>query len=878
MRLALIFALVVGLQFASTAQKKYAAQWRQSEIKIDGLLNEPDWQTAVWADDFSQHEPSNGEAASQRTSFALRYDKKMLYVAIVAYDSEPEKIVERLSRRDTKEGDFVEVSFDSYFDHRTAFEFTVSAAGVKADALITNDGDSQDDNWNAVWMVKTSVNSEGWVAEIAIPMNQLRFDAKADVKTWGIQVVRHLFRKGEYDIWANFTKEETGWVQHFGQLTDLKDIDAGRQIEVLPYALTKLETYEKEPENPFRSSGHEWQNTLGMDSKLGITNNLTLDLTINPDFGQVEADPSEVNLSGYETFFQEKRPFFVEGGNITRFNLSSFGGSFARDNLFYSRRIGRSPSYYPDVADNEYVDMPNNSRIVAAMKLSGKTAKGVSVGIIESVTRPEKAVIKSPDLSDIGSWLSREEEVEPLTNYTVARVQKDIEKGDMQLGAIFTSTNRRIDDDNLDFLHKNAYTGGIDFTKYWKNRKYFFKANAAYSYVEGSEEAISETQMAHRRYYQRPDADYLEYDPTRTHLSGHGGELSFGKSASKGWRYILAGTWRSPGFETNDIGYLRLSDRINELFWIGYRWSEPVGPFNSVNIGFAQWQGWNFGGDPLYWGLELNFNFNFKNYWYFGTGFNYDGPSVSMSELRGGPALQTNGGLSNWNNISTDSRKKLVLELGSFHSVGGEHSYRTHNYWGGLSYRPLGALKLSVNSEYSYNHSQMQYVEQFESDELDTKYMFASIERRTMAVFFRIDLSLTPDLSIQYFGQPFVASGAYSQYKTITNPAADNLADRYRLIPENELSYDAANELYTYSTQGQSYEFATPDFNSKYFLSNLVIRWEFSPGSALYVVWSQNRSDYVAQGNFKLQSDLRQLFQSYPGNIFLLKLSYRLPL
>ena len=411
-----------------------------------------------------------------------------------------------MSRRDGFDGDWVEVNIDSYFDQRTAFSFTASVSGVKGDEAITNNGNNWDATWDPIWHLETSIDNKGWVAEIQIPFTQLRFSNNAE-QIWGLQFTRRFFRKEELSNWQYIPQDEAGWVHHFGELRGIKGIQPKKQMEISPYVVSKMNTYEKKPGNPF-ADGRDYGYDIGLDGKIGVTNDFTLDFTINPDFGQVEADPSEVNLTAFESYFEEKRPFFIEGRNITDFQLSDGGNPFSSDNLFYSRRIGRSPHYYPELNDNEYADVPDRTRILGAAKLTGKTKNGLSLGFIESVTTQEKADV-------LRDGQKGKEMVEPWSNYFVGRLQKDMNEGNTILGGLITSTNRFNMTENLDYLNRNAYSGGIDFTQYWGEKKYYVKFNYTMSHIMGTEEAMIYQQESSRRYFQRPDNTYATSDSTR---------------------------------------------------------------------------------------------------------------------------------------------------------------------------------------------------------------------------------------------------------------------------------------------------------------------------------------------------------------------------
>lgn len=848
------------------AEKKIYTTKRvySNPLVIDGHLDDPAWESVEWGSDFIQREPYEGKAPSQKTAFKILYDDDNLYIAVHAYDTEPDKIVRRMSRRDGFAGDWVEINIDSYFDHRTAFSFTITAAGVKGDEVISNDGDNWDTSWDPIWYAKTAIDEQGWTAEMRIPFSQLRFGNKEE-QIWGIQFTRRLFSKDERSNWQFIPRDAPGWVHLFGELHGIKGIKPHRQIELLPYTVGKLQRFEKEEGNLF-ATGRSNSIAGGLDGKIGITSDLTLDFTMNPDFGQVEADPSEVNLTAFETFLQEKRPFFIEGKNILNFVITGGDGPFSGDNLFYSRRIGRNPHHHPDTEDDEYIDMPENTTIIGAFKLTGKTKKGLSIGVLEGVTAEEKAEIEY-----LGQ--RRHETVEPLTNYFVGRLQKDYDKGKTIIGGMFTATNRSITDPDLNFLHRSAYTGGLDFDYSWSDRTYYFSVKTTFSHVRGDSEAILETQQSPLRYFQRPDADYVSVDSTRTSL---GGTIRIGKGSSGHIRFDTGVTWRSPGLELNDVGYLRSADLIMEWIWFGYRIWEPFSIFRNFNINLNQWRGWDFGYENTFDGGNINLHGQCKNNWGFGTGINIEGESISNSALRGGPSIRWPGGWSNWFNFNSDYRKRISFNFGGFNYWGENNTSKLKNFWCGGTYRPSNALTISLYPSINIRKQKMQYVstEDYGAEE---RYIFAKIDQKTVYGSFRLNYSITPNLSIQYYGQPFVSAGKYSHFKRITDPRDSEFENRFHTFTGSEISYDSDEEEYKIDEDlnGEiDYSIGNPDFNFREFRSNLVIQWEYIPGSTLYLVWSQGRTDFVSTGDFSFKNDMRDLFDVYPHNVFLIKLSY----
>jgi hypothetical protein len=854
---------------AQTYEKRICqAQKISGQIpEIDGKLDDQVWKEAQWYNKFTQHEPSEGKEPTYQTEFAILYDKYNLYVGLKMFDLHPDSIIRRLTRRDQVDGDITGVFFDSYDDKRTAFAFGVTAAGVKFDEMMTNDGQNEDNTWNPIWWTKVSFDSAGWYAEMRIPLTQLRFKEKKE-QEWGIEVLRFIFRRQETSVWQPIARKQPSWVSQFGRITGLEDIESRKIVDIMPYMVAKTARYEKEPDNPFRAKGQESNLEGGLDAKIGLTNFLTLDMTVNPDFGQVEADPSEVNLSTFETFFAEQRPFFIEGKNILNFDLNFGDGDLASEGMFYSRRIGRPPQNYPDLEDTVSGKAPDFTRILGAAKVTGKTAGGWSVGLLESMTSKEFVSVR-------GTNFRERVPAEPFTNYAVGRLQKDFNGGSTTLGGMITAVNRNIDDEELNFLHKSAYAAGADFSHKWDNKKWEFDVSLYGSRVAGSAEAITNTQTAWTHLFQRPGAN-LRLDSTRTSLSGYGGKVVIGELAGN-LKFLGFVSFKSPGLELNDVGYLRETDNILQVLWAGYQLYEPVSIFRQFNLNFNQWSQWNFGGDFLSTGGNINFHTTFTNFWSFHFGTNLNGRFLSASTLRGGPMLKVPGTMNAWSEIGTSEQKKLTVELQGSLSTSFEKSYsRNKNIGLGIDYRPINALKLSFNPGYEFSSSELQYITQADNNG-SYRYIFGSIRRNTISASFRVNINLTPELSLQYWGQPFIASGKYSRFKRITSSMADKLEDRYTLYPDNQISYDPSSESFTVSEAAFGpVTFDQPDFNVKEFLSNMVIRWEYNPGSTLYLVWSQNRSANESDGSFSFGRDFNRLFGARPNNIFLVKLSYRL--
>ncbi|MBN1186743.1 MAG: carbohydrate binding family 9 domain-containing protein [Bacteroidales bacterium] len=873
--LILLFCLIFP-NYILAQQKSYETrQISSTPPHIDGILSENTWNDIEWEDNFTQVYPYEQKEPSQQTKFKILYDNDNLYVAIKALDSAPDSIEKRMSRRDEFSGDLVEIIFDSYHDKLTAFSFSVSAAGVKGDEAVTNNG-NWDSNWDPIWYVKTSIDNEGWVAEMRIPLTQLRF-GKNDEYVWGLQVNRYIFRKDERSSWKFISPTASGYVHNFGELTGIKNIIPKKQKDLTPYAVAKYESYQRQSSNPF-ADGRDFSPSVGLDGKIGITNNLTLDFTLNPDFGQVEADPSEVNLTTFETYFSEKRAFFIEGKNILSHQVLMGDSELSQDNLFYSRRIGRRPTQYPDFEPDsgEYAKIPDNTTILGAFKLTGKTPKGLSIGIMESLTQEENA-----NIDDAGE--RREQIVEPLTNYFVARVEKDLNQSNTQLGGMITSTNRNLSTESLrGNMINDAYTGGINFRHHWKDKTYYVDFNAVFSQVNGSKEAITRLQTSSPHYFQRPDAKNLSVDSNRTSLEGFGGTLAAGKNGNGKFSFITWLTWRSPGLNLNDVGFMRRNDEIMEVVWVGFNQTEPFLFFRNANINVNQWVGLTYDLGHRYHGGNINGHVQYKNYWCTGFGISRDGNSISTETLRGGPALVYDGYTNYWGHVGTDTRKKVRFV--AMYS-GGWRDYRTaksRNYALSAELQISDAFRLSMEPSYSTNYDEIAYVGTVDIDSIDSeRYIRGTLNQKTTAMTFRFTYNLSPDFTIQFYAMPFISAGKYDDFKYISNPKAEEYKDRYisygdefvrNEITEDENLYFADED----KDENDDYSFGNPNFNVMDFNSNFVLRWEYQPGSSLYLVWSQNRNKHKNIGTYSFTDDSGDLIRkTYPYDVFLIKFSYR---
>ena len=842
----------------TSGQPVYSTQrLSTSRPVIDGKLDDECWKKGTWGGNFHQFTPNEGAKPTYPTEFNIQYDDKYLYVAIRAFDGEPKKIVRLAGVRDETVGDMVGINLDSYHDYRTGFEFTITAWGQKVDLVLFNPS-NWDFNWNAVWKCKVGQEDSAWVAEYEIPLSQLRYSNMKD-QTWGMHIWRWISRISEESDWEQQSKIGPGMMYNFGELRGISDLKKSRRLEIMPFILGDLKTMKEEPGNPFTKNGRALGGNIGLDAKIGISSNFTVDLTVNPDFGQVESDPSVMNLTAFETFYEEKRPFFLEG-------LTIFDYKFDNQSLFYSRRIGHSPSLSVNPNDSLFVKSPDKTTILSAIKFSGTTSKGLSIGLIQSLTANENARLSDP----YGMRSSRQ--VEPLTNYIVARVQKGYNAGNTVVGGMLTSTNRFIKDVNLEFLSRDAYTGGLDLLHHWKDKEFYIDARLIGSYVNGSKEAITALQESSARYYQRPGANYLKYDTTSTQLSGFGGKFRIGKGSKGFWQYSTGATWLSPGLELNDLGYMRSADEINQENDISYLINKPVSVFHTYNIGLQQVNSWNFNGTYLGSGGNISFYSEFKNNWSFSTNLNFHSQAVDTRLLRGGPDLMMPFSFTIFGQAKTDQSKKFIFEFAYSHTGTGSNSANSYNLEPGVSIRPINALKIGVTANFEGNHDKLQYITTMNYYN-EKRYILGTIDQKTLGLTFRVDLNLTPEFSIQYYGSPFISRGSYSEFKHVTDPEAKDYKDRFTIynnpqLTGNTYGLDENGDLVT------DYYISNPDFNFHQFRSNLVAKWEYRLGSFIYFVWSSEKTGNTSSSGASAGDSFRQLRSVFPNNIFLIKLNY----
>ncbi|HEX9580660.1 MAG TPA: DUF5916 domain-containing protein [Gemmatimonadales bacterium] len=856
----------------------------QSPIRLDGVLDEAVWRTAAAARDFRQSQPNDGEPATQRTEVRFAYDDEALYVGARMFDDLGARGVQtRLVRRDgDASSDYVQVIFDPYHDHLGRLFLSVNPSGVRNDA--NGLGGGGDDSWDPVWDVKTTIDSLGWTAEMRIPFSQLRFPETANEQTWGLQIWRQANRLNELSMWSWWGRTETGGPSRFGHLAGLTITRAPGRAELLPYVVGRSANVPvSNPSDPFQDP-HALDARAGMDARVLLTSNLTLNATVNPDFGQVEVDPAVVNLSAFETFFQERRPFFVEGagyfgfGNFNCFfcsNVSSLG-------MFYTRRVGRAPQGGANADDaGDYADVPNNTAILGAAKLTGRTGSGWSIGLMDAVTRRERATVALSDGSRTGVT------VEPFTNYMVGRVGKDLRGGATLLRAIATSVVRDLEEPFFrERLTRRAESFGLATEMWFGNRDYRLMAQVAGTQALGDSAAMLRLQRSSARYFQRPDRGngangFLSdrYDSSLTTLRGLGGYARFARESGN-LLWEVATNIRTPGFENNDIAFLSRADYAWMAGNILKQWTKPTGWYRNLSFIVGGQQQYNFDGDLTDRQGQVFGYIQPLNYWNIRAFWIYRPALLDDRLSRGGPVLKRPA-TNFWSTfISTDRRKSVVGNLGA--NVGcSSDGDCDRSIELDLEFRPASNVNLSVGPSWSHDESQFQFVTSVTDPTATTffgrRYVFADLVQNSVSMNTRFNVTFTPNLTFELFAQPLIASGDYARYKEYATPRSAQ-----RLVYGEDIGTvsvtPGTRDTYTIDPDGAGpatgFDVEDPSFTFRSLRGNAVLRWEYLPGSTLFLVWTRSSASDLPRGTIDFGQDARALFRGPAENIFLVKLNY----
>ncbi|HEX2867005.1 MAG TPA: DUF5916 domain-containing protein [Ignavibacteriales bacterium] len=877
--LAIIILILSGIAFGeakdSNSIRRLGAKALRAEetVVIDGKLTEEVWKkTENCFSGLLQRDPSEGAPATERTEVRIAFDDEALYIGARMYDSKPDSIVARLGRRDnSSNSDVIYFYIDPYLDRRTGNYFGVNAAGTLYDGILYND-DWNDNSWDGVWEARTNIDREGWTAEMRIPYSQLKFQ-KAENYVWAINFERIIQRKNEDDYLTFTPKDGNGFVSRFPEIHGIENISPRGRLEVLPYVVGKAEYLNHDSNDPF-NTGSKYTPGLGVDLKAGLGSNLTLNATVNPDFGQVEVDPAVVNLSDVETFYQEKRPFFVEGSSIFNFGQGGatnyWGFNWPSPTLFYSRRIGRAPQ--GSLPDNDYADVPSGAHILGAAKLTGKVAGSWNIGTISALTMREYA-----DIQYEGKKASAE--VEPFSYYGVYRAQKDFNDAKQGLGFLATQTNRFFKDDRLrNDINSGALAFGMDgWTFLDADKEWVVSGWAAGSNVTGSKEKITGLQRNSQHYFQRPDASYLHVDSSATSLTGYASRFYLVKQ--KGNFFVNAAFgFVDPKFDVNDAGYMYNGDVINMHAGAGYKWTEPNDFFRYLELGGALFRNYDFGKTVIWEGLFHFGSITLPNY--FGANWNlaYNPQTTSNRRTRGGPyALVAPGYQANfyWN---SDSRNTFLFGNG-YDYYGREDGSDQWDTYVELTWRPGANFSISLSPQIAGNIQQIQWVDSYSDPTaratFGKRYIYAKMDQMTFSAGIRLNWIFTPQLSLQLYMQPLVSSAEYTGFKSLSRAMSldyDKFGAGSSTIKKNgnEYTVDADGAL----NQAAQYTFDNPDFNYKSLRGNAVLRWEYMPGSILYLVWTQSRSDNEDEGQFNFGRSLNRLVTTRADNVFMLKFTY----
>jgi hypothetical protein len=844
-------------------------------ITIDGILSESAWNRPGFSK-FTQRDPNEGKEPTEKTEVWVGYDDAAIYIAAKMYDSAPDSIMAKLGRRDDyMTADWFSAYVDSYHDRKSGYMFSLNSAGSMQDATLYND--SWDDwSWDGVWEGRATINSEGWSIEMRIPYSQLRFQEQEQY-VWGINFKRFIGRKNEGDYVVFQPKKESGFVSRFPDLVGIERVTPPPRVEVLPYINTRAEYKQHASGDPFNTGSRLFPG-MGADVKIGLGSNLTLDATVNPDFGQVEVDPAVVNLSDVESYFQEKRPFFIEGANTFNFGYGGatnyWGFNWGGPSLLYTRRIGRTPQ--GSVPSADFADLPIGTHILGAAKLTGKVLDRWNVGLVNAVTAREFA-----DLQTSGT--RSEAEIEPSTYYGIARAQKDFNDGKQGIGFMSTYAQRFFKDERLrDEINSDAFVFGLDgWTFLDSSKTYVITGWTVLSRVGGNTARMLSLQQSSAHYFQRPDAPYVRVDSSATSLTGYAGRFTINKEKGP-MNFNAAIGFLSPKFNSNDLGFMWRNDVINGHVATGYRWTDPTDYYRRLSFNVSYFSTYDYGGDKTWQGYWSNMNWDFLNYDGVWMNYAYNPSTISNRMTRGGPRVVSPQGWQLGGGGYSDSRKPIVVNAyGSTYQGGGGNNWYSEI---DVEWKPAPNMSLTVGPSFSKNHTEAQWVGVFDDPTATAtyghRYVFAYFNGTEVAANIRLNWIFTPKLSLQLFAQPLISSGEYVDYKELAKPNSYQFL-RYgdngsTIVPQKDAGGNVTGFVSDPDGPGPAapFSFDNPNFNYKSLRGNAVLRWEYRPGSTLYIVWTQSRSDYENNGDFQFNQSMQRLWGAKPDNIFMLKFSY----
>ena len=879
------------------------AVWTEESISVDGRLDEEIWSQITPATGFLQSRPTEGIPAEYDSKVWVVFTDNAVHVAALLLDPDPSSVADQLLRRDQRgQADWFAVQFDPNRDRRTGYSFEVSAANVQRDAYLFND-QGEDFAWNAVWQSATGRSAEGWVVEIRIPLSQMRYETDEPIQTWGVNFVRRRTVTDEISYFSLRSRLVEGRVSQFGLLENVRVPGGARRIEARPYLLGSLDRSQFQDGDPFYD-GSEANARVGVDLRFGLGSAFTLDATLNPDFGQVESDPAVINLSAFEVFLPEQRPFFIEDAQVLDFSLSG-----RQNGLFYSRRIGRSPQGGAP-GDALFSDVPTAAKILGAAKLTGRTVGGLSLGALFAVTDREsgRALVPTPgNEASIGQPEVQAFTAEPQAEYAVTRVQQDFREGRTQFGVMTTAMRRSLPaDGSFDFLSSSAFSGGVNFEHQWSGRDWGLTGFLALSQVRGDSTAMIRVQRANNQLFHRPDATRMAMDSTRTSLSGLEWRLQLDKRNGEHW---TGGLWMgqvTPGFEVNDLGFSQNSERLDGGFRVGYREIQPSRIFQNYDLSFFTFHNWSHEAldNASSWdswrsahmrgSFTLNASTQLTNWWNLSSNVSLNPDTYSRSLTRGGPVMMDPGSTSASFRFNTDRRKKVTVGLGTTWREGFRDSGGQFEMNGSIEMRPSPRIEVRLEPSWSRQKDGSQYVLATSTlpyaPTFGRRYLFGEIERTTVSMETRVDVGFSPNLTFQLFAQPLLSSGEYLRYRQLRERATFDFVDfqpgtaqlvdgqvrcQGGTICAQPGAEGTQRQFVDFDGDGQvDYNFNDRDFNIRSLVGNAVLRWEFQPGSTFFLVWQRRQRSTLGLGNFDFARDLDGLIGAPADNVFMVKLSY----
>lgn len=878
---------VVGLRPAPVSAQRSP----KADIQIDGRLDDADWATVTPLRGFVQGEPVEGADVEHDTEVRILFSDDAILIAARMWDTDPSSIAAQLVRRDGEgAADWFRVGLDTNLDSRTGYVFQVSAAGVQRDMYLFDD-DKNDVAWDAIWESAIAVDDLGWTIEIRIPLSQVRYDASSEPQAWGVNFARRRVASAETSYYALQSRTRRGAVSQFGRLENVLIPNAVRRIEARPYLLSGIHSGPSEAGNPF-FDGTDGTTRMGTDLRLGLGSAFTVDATINPDFGQVESDPAQINLGAFETFQQERRPFFVEDANLLDFSLSGM-----RNSLFYSRRIGRSPTGGA-LSGSSFSDRPDAATILGAAKLTGRTTGGLSVGGLFAMTQRETARAYFAGDDRYENYA-----VEPKAQYSVVRLQQDFNGGASQINGIVTGMRRGLPEDgSFDFLNSSAFSAGVNFEHQWGDRTWGLSGTFAGSYIRGDSLSMIRTQRASNHYFQRPDATGESVDSTATSMMGSEVRVNFDRLRGDNWTW---GAWAgvvSRGFEINDLGYSSNREKLDAGFRVNYREITPNSVFRSYNVTFFSFHNWSqealddaFSIDS--WrdshtvgSYSLILRGELLNYWGGNLDLGYSPNTMSYTATRGGPVMVDPGSARVGLRFNSDRRKAINVSGNVNVRRGLDDSGNQFTLGGGIEFRPSPRLEVSLNPSWSTQSDAGQYVGSTSTLLYDPtfgrRYIFAELERTTLSMQTRLDVTFSPTLTLQMYAQPFLSSGDYLNYRQLENARTYDFVDWKRGLatagPNGTVQCHSGQICKTadgrqnvdFNGDGTAdYSFADRDFNVRSLIGNAVLRWEYRPGSTIFLVWQRQQAASSGVGDFDFRRDIDALFSAPADNVFMIKMN-----